>query len=99
SKEVPAGTSTLPVGKAIRSTVGAIDPVARSSCLRYSCMIVVGAGGSSSADRVLGRLAPQVKQMRSSCLTSAPQAGQVKVTMMAPGQLSGLGRFWARTRA
>jgi hypothetical protein len=51
-------------------------------------MIVVGAGGSSSADRVLGRLAPQVKQMRSLGLTSAAQAGQVNVTMMTPGRLS-----------
>ena len=43
-------------------------------------MMVVGAGGSSSGRR-WGRLAPQVKQMRSPGLTSAAQAGQVTVAM------------------
>ena len=53
----------------------------------YSCM-TVGEAGSSAILR-LGRLAPQVKQMRSSCWTSAAQAGQVKVAMSSSGTAAG----------
>ena len=50
---------------------------------RYSCMTVVGAGQSSSRGLFRGRLAPQVKQIRSSGLTSAAQLGQVSVAIMS----------------
>ncbi len=41
-------------------------------------MIVVGAGWSSSQAPARGRLAPQVKQMRSTGLTTAAQVGHVR---------------------
>ncbi len=46
-------------------------------------MTVVGAGASSSRGLILGRLAPQVKQIRSSCFTAAAQLGQVSVAIMS----------------
>jgi hypothetical protein len=46
-------------------------------------MTVVGAGPSSSRGLILGRLAPQVKQIRSSCFTAAAQLGQVSVAIVS----------------
>ena len=117
---MPAGTSTLPVGKTRRSTTGEMMPARGGSGSRhtaqntaagsrmaapqcgqddpaggaaapsrfgYSCITVGEAG--SSADLRLGRLAPQVKQMRSSGWTSAAQAGQVRVAMSSSGTAAG----------
>src|SRR5262249_2795865 len=83
--EVPAGTSTLPAGKLIRSTA---DEIRRPALLPETAFwdTVIG-GGGSSAGTILGRLAPQVKQMRSSEPTSVAQSGQVRVTITARSSL------------
>ena len=64
-------------GQAAGPAAGAGAP----SRLRYSCMIVGGAGRHPPRRPLRGRFAPQVKQMRSLGLTSAAQAGQVRVAM------------------
>jgi hypothetical protein len=48
---------------------------------RYSCITVFAAGESSSLTTVRGRLAPQVKQIRSPGFTSAAQLEQVSVAI------------------
>src|SRR5262249_60408549 len=80
-----AGAPTLPAGKASRRTTGEMGPVAGDfpgaalpPARRYSCITVGGAASSSTGLR-RGRLVPQVKQIRSSWLTAAPQPGQVSV--------------------
>jgi hypothetical protein len=51
-------------------------------------MTVVGAGVSSRRPMDRGRLAPQVKQIRSPGLTSAAQFGQVGVAIVSSSAAS-----------
>src|SRR5215470_17322114 len=82
STDVPAGTSTLPAGKLMRSTADEIGRPFLSDETAF-CATVTGSGGSSAscASLALGKLAPQVKQIRSVKLTRAEHAGQVRVAM------------------
>src|SRR5262249_54165725 len=79
STDVPAGTSTFPAGKLILSTADEIRPPEFAPATAF-CETVIGTGGSVE-DLAMGRLAPHVKQMRSSGPTSAEQSGQVLVTI------------------
>src|SRR5260221_12235635 len=83
--DVPAGTSTLPAGKVIRSTA---DEIRRPALLPDKAFwaTVIG-GGGSSADRTLVRLVPHVQQMRASEAISVVQFGIVRVIFTAGSSL------------
>jgi hypothetical protein len=65
STEVPAGMSTFPVGKVIRSTTPEIPRCTGLSSAVMNFCEIVGVGNSSGS-AACGKFAPQRKQIRSS---------------------------------
>src|SRR5262249_23826216 len=90
STDVPAGTSTLPAGKLMRSTADEIWRPVLSAEIAF-CATVTGSGGASGsfAHPPLGTLTPPLQTIRSVELTRAAHAGQVRVAMTASSSRSG----------